>query len=509
MIASDNSAYEANFPEGSRRLVFCFDGSWNKLDVKKDPTNVVLVAESVLPVDQHGTNQIVYYDEGVGTASDETFRGGIFGKGLVQNIREAYRFLIFNYRPGDQIFVFGFSRGAFTARSFLGFIKSVGILQVNNANQITEAWKLYKKHAIRDGDEPPELLQFRAKNSPQICISASEQSWRLNKGLCQTPPRLLTIPYIGVWDTVGTLGFEAVKATFVRTQDKRYNDHDTQLSDLVMAGRHAVALDERRVHFMPTLWRNLTDMNIRAGHDPYSRNAPYQQRWFAGDHGSVGGGGPERGLSNAALHWVLKGAIDQGLQINLGASSNLQTIRYNARAPLRNTPAEGLQKNRLAKHVAGVAAGWFKAVALAAKRSAPDDVSSLHPSVMRRWFLDESVPEGKPYGREMLKHLTDDIEGLRKSFQPPNGDSYPVYSVKRGDTLRDIAFECLGGVSRAEEIFELNRDLIDDPSIIFVGDRLRMPQDADPATVNTSAATEAGPGSDEDPCKPATDPSSQ
>ena len=496
MPSADDMIDDNKMSERARRLIFCFDGSWNKLDVKKDPTNVVLVAESVVPVDRNGVNQLVYYDEGVGTASDETLRGGIFGKGLVQNIKEAYRFLIFNYRPGDQIFVFGFSRGAFTARSFLGFIKSVGILQVNNANQITEAWKLYKKYAIRDGDEPPELLKFRAENSPHICISAAEQKWRINKGFCQTPPRLLTISYIGVWDTVGTLGFEAIKATFVRTQDKRYHDHDTQLSDLVLAGRHAVALDERRVHFMPTLWRNVADMNNRGGHDPYSLDAPYQQRWFAGDHGSVGGGGPERGLSNAALHWVLKGALNQGLEINLGSNSNLKTIRYNARAPLRNTPAEGLKKNKLATHVAGVAAGWFKSVALAAKRSSPDDITSLHPSVLRRWFLDDDVPEGRPYGRTMLKDMTDDIERLRPAFQPPDGDSYPVYTVERGDTLRDVALDCLGGVSRSAEIFGLNRDLIDDPSTIFVGDRLRMPKDADPTKVDFSPDTRAGPAID-------------
>ena len=114
-----------------KRLVFCFDGTWNRL-AADCPTNVVLVAEMTKPIASNGIPQIVYYDEGIGTARDERFRGGAFGKGMMDNIREAYRFLLFNYEPGDHIFAFGFSRGAFTARSFVGFIRHAGILDVGD-----------------------------------------------------------------------------------------------------------------------------------------------------------------------------------------------------------------------------------------------------------------------------------------------------------------------------------------------------------------------------------------
>ncbi|MBK6297885.1 MAG: DUF2235 domain-containing protein [Sphingomonadales bacterium] len=126
-----------------KRLVFCFDGTWNKLSTNC-PTNVVLVAEMVAPIAKGGVPQIVYYDEGIGTAKSEHFMGGAFGKGMMTNIREAYRFLLFNYEPGDQIYAFGFSRGAYTARSFLGFIRHAGILDVDSAEQIDQAIAIYK-----------------------------------------------------------------------------------------------------------------------------------------------------------------------------------------------------------------------------------------------------------------------------------------------------------------------------------------------------------------------------
>lgn len=125
-----------------KRLVFCFDGSWNRLDADC-PTNVVLMAESIRPTASDGTTQIVYYDEGVGTGKREKFRGGVLGMGLLTNLREAYRFLIFNYEPGDEIFIFGFSRGAYTARSFAGFTRHVGVLDINSASQINRALSLY------------------------------------------------------------------------------------------------------------------------------------------------------------------------------------------------------------------------------------------------------------------------------------------------------------------------------------------------------------------------------
>jgi len=126
-----------------KRLVICFDGTWNRLDAPH-PTNVLFTAESVLPVASDGTVQVVYYDEGVGTNEGDSLTGGIFGAGLLRNLSDAYRFIIFNYAPGDEIHVFGFSRGAYTARSLAGLLATSGLVSRRHAGRANEAIAHYR-----------------------------------------------------------------------------------------------------------------------------------------------------------------------------------------------------------------------------------------------------------------------------------------------------------------------------------------------------------------------------
>lgn len=257
---------------------------------------------------------------------------------------------------------------------------------------------------------------------------------------------------------------------FDRTPDKSYSKHDTDLSTTVEAGRHALSIDERRCVFMPTLWRNVRDLNTRAGKDHYAEDAPFQQKWFAGDHGSVGGGGPERGLSNAALHWVLRGAIDQGLDVRIDGRSQLRDIRYRADAPLRNTPLEG-------GSLLGLAWMRLKAWALTGYRSGPDEIDDVHPSALRRWFLPvERLPEGHPYRPKPLDRVAGEINALRDTFVPMETKSdAQIYTVELNDTLGRIARTQLGDSSRYLEIFEMNRDTLDSPHDVFPGEALRLP----------------------------------
>jgi uncharacterized protein (DUF2235 family) len=255
------------------------------------------------PIASDGSPQIVYYDEGIGTAKDERFRGGAFGKGMMDNIREAYRFLLFNYEPGDHIFAFGFSRGAFTARSFVGFIRHAGILDVDSAKEINKAIELYRAVFKRDGDDAPRTLEFRSHYSSQVCVSEWDRDWRTQNCKDFDPDTpILEIKYVGVWDTVAALGCPKLipGATWI---NRRFRFHDAKLTSKVQSARHAVAIDERRVLFEPVLWNNVADLNNAQGASMYDVKAPYQQKWFPGVHGSVGGGGPERGLSDAALTW--------------------------------------------------------------------------------------------------------------------------------------------------------------------------------------------------------------
>jgi uncharacterized protein (DUF2235 family) len=161
-----------------KRLVFCFDGTWNKL-VPDRATNVVLTAASILRTDRNGVSQLIHYDEGVGTGKLlDTWTGGAFGSGLVENVREAYRFLIFNYDAGDEIFVFGFSRGAYSARTFVGFIRHVGVLRRLHVGYIDQALKLYGQRRKGMDGSSDAMRRFRASFADTVCIGAEDDAWR-------------------------------------------------------------------------------------------------------------------------------------------------------------------------------------------------------------------------------------------------------------------------------------------------------------------------------------------
>ncbi|MBL0001859.1 MAG: DUF2235 domain-containing protein [Sphingomonadales bacterium] len=449
-----------------KRLVFCFDGTWNKLSTNC-PTNVVLVAEMVAPIAKGGVPQIVYYDEGIGTAKSEHFMGGAFGKGMMTNIREAYRFLLFNYEPGDQIYAFGFSRGAFTARSFLGFIRHAGILDVDSAEQIDQAIAIYKGAFKGDGDDALPALKFRAQHSSQVCVSEWDRDWRREN----CPPvaaelPILEIKYLGVWDTVAALGCPKLipGSTWI---NRKWRFHDAKLTSKVKMARHALAIDERRVLFEPVLWDNVAELNAKCEISTYDPEAPYQQKWFPGVHGSVGGGGPVRGLSDGALAWVLKGAKKAGLELRLVENARAYSIKPNPFAALRNDP-------ELAWHDRQPIAS-IKSLLLSSDRIGPDDIVNVSASARRRWNAPATVlPDKKSYRPKTLKLVADRMqigatvaESDRKNLQP--------HEVQGGDTLAKLAKRYLGDTKRYDEIFDANRDQLDDPDEIFVGMVLKIP----------------------------------
>lgn len=285
-----------------RLAIFC-DGTWNKLSAP-EPTNVVLAARALRSQDDKQVQQLTYYHEGVGTSFNvneelETKLAGAFGLGLFEKIADAYRFLVFNYVPGDQIYIFGFSRGAFTARSLAGLIRKCGILRKDRLDKIGEAFVMYKDHSI--DPRGPQASAFRQQFSHEAAMTDAERIKQGNNAPKGLPP--FSITYLGVWDTVGALG---IPSYITDVSVEKYRFHDGNLSSMVEAARHAVAIDENRKAFNVTLWVNVAELNKE-------RPGNYDQRWFPGDHGSVGGGGKVRGLSNSALLWVLEGAQDQGL----------------------------------------------------------------------------------------------------------------------------------------------------------------------------------------------------
>jgi uncharacterized protein (DUF2235 family) len=236
---------------------------------------------AVSSADPSGVEQRMFYHSGVGTQRHERIRGGAFGFQLSRDVRDAYRFLVANFEPGDEIFFFGFSRGAFTARSTAGFVRNSGILRREHDDRVDEAYGLYRsRHAHPRGIE---AQLFRRSYSHETRIR-----------------------FIGVWDTVGALGIPLNGLRFVNFLNRRWQFHDTELSTTVDAAFHALAIDEKRQPFRPAVWtKQVSDVPQEV-----------EQVWFAGVHSNVGGGYPDHSLADIALLWMVDKATECGLGID-------------------------------------------------------------------------------------------------------------------------------------------------------------------------------------------------
>ncbi|HYG49220.1 MAG TPA: DUF2235 domain-containing protein [Allosphingosinicella sp.] len=442
-----------------KRIVFCFDGTWNALNADT-PTNVVLTAASVERQARDGIVQIMHYDEGVGTGRLERWSGGVFGAGLTDNVREAYRFLIFNYDPGDEIYVFGFSRGAFSARTFIGFVRHVGPLSRLHAARIDEALRLYGKRLKGSEGESEEMRRFRAEYAAAVCIGEDDDSWRCKNvpgyETGSAPP--LTIRYLGIWDTVAALGVPAV-LPFSGWLNRKHDFHDPSLTNFVESARHAVAIDERRATFPATLCGDLTEINAAKGKTADAPDAPYQEKWFPGVHGSVGGGGDIRGLSDGALDWVLKGAKLAGLKLDVDYGSRVHGFRPDPFAPIVNLtrPKSGLLQK------------------VARDRPGPKHAWQVSTAAVRRWkAAPGSLPEAAPYRPGTLARAAAALDALTLPG-PVAASTMTTHVVVSRDSLGKLAQHYYGKASLWPNIFAANRDQIDDPDEIFVGQELRIP----------------------------------
>jgi hypothetical protein len=248
-------------------------------------TNIEKIARTVAtdPDRTGGVQQLVLYLAGVGAGSYAADRllGGAFGFGLFANVRNGYRFLALNYEPGDEVYVFGFSRGAYTARSLVGMIGRVGLLtrEALVADKLPEAVARYQRRGPGEGSFGESDAEFRRDH-------------------CHPDVR---IQLLGVFDTVGALGVPGA----VR---RRHQFHDVNLGPAVLCARQALAVDERRTKFEPCLWE--ADEPTRRTDETTGR---VRQVWFEGAHSDVGGGYVDTGLSDTALLWMVREAHDRGL----------------------------------------------------------------------------------------------------------------------------------------------------------------------------------------------------
>ena len=382
-----------------RIAIFC-DGTWNRSDATH-PTNVMRLARAIRRSCDDGIVQQVIYVAGVGSGRgttwlgrmlDRTFGGG-FGLGLSANIEEAYWHLAFNYEPGDQIYIFGFSRGAFTARSLAGLIRSCGIPPEENLRDIPKAMAAYQARGEDQAPDEPAPMAFRHAFSPLVATSQNDVDARTDT--CE----LLTLAYLGVWDTVGSLGVPVQLGGLSRLWNRKYEFHDHVLSRSVRSARHAVAVDERRKNFMPTPWENVAQLNgARSGPD-----APYQQLWFAGDHGSVGGGGDITALSAISLGWIADGAEAAGLEFDLVDLAGIAG-EEDPFGPLRNSTASASLLTRVMR-------------LSSADRPPPETAASLAGSTRKRLDGDPAYRPGtlEIFLDDLIECFVDKVEALAES----------------------------------------------------------------------------------------------
>lgn len=280
-----------------RNLIVCADGTWSTAEQESNgvprPTNVVRLFSALADHGVDGKPQLRYYHPGLGTEGSWLRRlaGGALGVGLGKNVMSGYHWLADAYQPDDRLFLFGYSRGAYTVRSLAGLITRCGLLDTKGLSD-HEAWNAVERvyeHGYRQREDPTNWSRDLAFHHRGDGTSAN------------------LVHFLGVWDTVGALGIPDNFGVLNLFDDAaRYRFHDTELNEHVLNARHALALDETRTSFSPTLWSNV------------AARGSVQQLWFPGNHGDVGGGHIETGLSDGALKWMLDEASALGLGVAPG-----------------------------------------------------------------------------------------------------------------------------------------------------------------------------------------------
>ena len=278
-----------------KRIVILIDGTWNKEAITGntnvaalDPGNQVVAHAFIKTTATDDTAQHVHYHDGVGAEGDffKRLLGGAIGLGLKQIIRECYDFVVDDYAVGDEIYLIGFSRGAYAARALAGLIGASGIQRVHDAATFEVAWQHYR-------------VKPAARAHPATAISSQRTAIDDYAAAGSAFHDTRTVKCVAVWDTVGSYGIPAglglaPLARYVALMLLGF--HDTSFGDHVEVGLHAVAVDEHRQSFVPTLW------TIAKGRKPKGH---VEQTWFAGAHCNVGGGYPDAGLSDQALVWMI------------------------------------------------------------------------------------------------------------------------------------------------------------------------------------------------------------
>ncbi len=281
----------------SKNIILCCDGTSNQFAANN--TNVIKLYQAL---EHDPVQQATYYHPGLGTMEAvgaltsftrkvTKILGLAVGYGLEDDVAHAYQFIMSAYAPGDRIFLFGFSRGAYTARAVASLLHMYGLIRPGNGDLIRYAIRMQAALSAEGVEKARADEVFKLAEGFRATFSS---------GPCETH-------FVGVWDTVSSVGWIANPVRLPFTAD----------NPSIRIGRHAVSIDERRAFFRSNLWR------------PSSRGGPtdLKQVWFAGDHCDVGGGYSEAQsrLSDLALSWMAREASNAGLLINLDRLPHVHT----------------------------------------------------------------------------------------------------------------------------------------------------------------------------------------
>ncbi|MEM8554704.1 MAG: DUF2235 domain-containing protein [Pseudomonadota bacterium] len=410
-----------------RIAVFC-DGTWNRRKrhllrkTGRNPTNVALLYECFIQTSRDtsrsaeetsitttsdGVEQVAAYIDGVGTpdkggwghktrALFDRLGGGAFGWGLDGKVLRAYRYLIDTYETDDEIYLFGFSRGSYTARSLVGLLRNCGLPTKEALEEYPdlEAYlmSIYRSRDARRAPKEDWSRRLRELVNPNVVTSREDLAKAPNADQCE----FLRIAYMGIFDTVSSLGIPEIRS---RDDGARhhYTFHDQELSDMVVAARHAVAVDEPRVTYRSQPWtqESIDRLNARS---EAAGGEPIRQLWFPGVHGTIGGSlaGENRGIANATMDWIVEGAEAAGLKFD---TEKLAGYRAPI-APDGPFMTPGTDCGALDKFTK-----WVRPYT----RKPPPDVSKIAGITKDRWMDDRPKEQGVwPYRPASLKKLAKD-----------------------------------------------------------------------------------------------------
>lgn len=308
-----------------KKIVICCDGTGNQIN---DRLSNVLKFYRVL---QKTDDQLVYYSPGVGTVGDydswqvikqhvHGFLGLATGYGLDDNVLDAYRFLCMHYDEGDSIWLFGFSRGAYTVRVLAAFVYVIGLLRPSQLNLAGYAFTAYKKasHDSRKGKKIADEDALREAASDAEIASGLPAAWEFRR---VAGSRAVTIKFIGVWDTVASVIVPRPDRLLLDLQSLRF----TRTNPGVEIFRQAISVDERRRMFRLHAWTEPQTFKTNPFNNKNWRPQDIRQVWFAGVHADIGGGyaEAESGLSKFPLLWMINQARTAGLRVNTAMINHL------------------------------------------------------------------------------------------------------------------------------------------------------------------------------------------